>query len=93
LVAVSGTITPGTSILVSGGTTYAVVDEYGQIQPNGSIALGAGGTYSFGIPLIAARNGNDRDGRTYTIVVGSKDKIGNVGSCCAVVTVPHDRGK
>ena len=86
---VSGIITPGTSGLVS---AYGVIDEYGQIQPSGSIVLGAGGNYSFEISLIAARNGNDPDGRTYTIVVGAKDKMGNIGSCSAVVTVPHDQG-
>jgi hypothetical protein len=90
-VTVSGVITPGTSGLVSGGTTYAVIDEYSQVQPSGSIALGAGGSYSFGISLIAARKGSDQDGRTYTIMIGSKDTIGNVGSCSAVVTVPHDQ--
>lgn len=91
LVTVLGVITPGTSALVSGGTTYAVVDEYGQVQPNGSIALGVGGNYSFGVSLIAARNGNDKDGRTYTIMVHAVDQVGNVGSCVAVVTVPHDQ--
>jgi hypothetical protein len=92
LVTVSGIITPGTSGLAPGGTAYAVMDEYGQVQPSGGIALATGGAYSFGVSLIAARNGNDQDGRTYTIVVGGKDKIGNIGSCSAVVTVPHDQG-
>lgn len=89
-VTVSGSVTAGTSALVS--TAYAVSDEYGQVQPSGSIALGAGGSYSFGVSLIAARNGNDHDGRTYTIVVSSEDILGSVGSCSAVVTVPHDQG-
>jgi hypothetical protein len=90
-VTVSGVITPGTSALVPGGTTYAVTDEYGQVQPSGSVALGSGGSYSFGVSLIAARNGNDTDGRTYTITVFAQDKV-NVGTCSAVVTVPHDQG-
>ena len=77
LVTVSGTITPGTSGLVA--TTYAVNDTYGQVQPTGSIVLGVGGTYSFGVSLIASRNGKDKNGRTYTIMVGTKDIIGNVG--------------
>jgi hypothetical protein len=92
LVTVSGIVTPGTSALVPGGTAYAVIDEYGQVQPSGGFALGAGATYSFGVSLIAARNGSDKDGRTYTIVVGAKDNVGNVGSCSAVVSVPHDQG-
>lgn len=91
LVTVSGTITPGTQVIPSGGTGYAVADEYGQVQPSGNIALGVGGAYSFGVSLIAARNGDDQDGRTYTIAVGAKDNIGNIGSCSAIVTVPHDQ--
>lgn len=92
VVTVSGVVTPGTQTIPPSGTTYAVTDEYGQVQPTGNITLGAGGSYSFGVSLIAARNGNDRDGRAYTIVVSATDNIGNVGSCSAVVTVPHDQG-
>jgi virginiamycin B lyase len=91
-VTVSGTVTAGTSALAPGGTGYTVSDEYGQFQPSGSIALGAGGSYSFAVSLIAARNGNDKDGRTYTIVVNSQDISGKVGSCSSLVTVPHDQG-
>jgi len=90
VVTVSGTVTAGTQAIIA--SAYAVKDEYGQVQPNGSVTLLAGGAYSFGVLLVAARNGDDRDGRTYTIVVGAKDAIGNVGSCSAVVTVPHDQG-
>src|SRR5205823_4794705 len=61
-VTVSGIITPGTSDLVSGGTTYVVLDEYGQVQPSGGFTLGGGGVYSFNVSLLAARNGNDLDG-------------------------------
>jgi Putative Ig domain len=91
LVTVSGTLTAGTSALTS--TTYAVLDEYGQVQPSGNITLGAGGSYSFAVPLIASRNGYDLNGRTYTIRVGGTDSIGNVGLCSAIVTVPHDQGQ
>jgi probable HAF family extracellular repeat protein len=92
VVTVSGTITSDTTI-PPGGNTYAVIDEYGQVQPTGSITLSADGSYSFGVSLVASRNGNDQDGRTYTIVVSSRDTIGNNASCSAVVTVPHDQGK
>jgi virginiamycin B lyase len=89
---VSGIVTAGTSALAPGGTGYTVNDEYGQVQPSGSVALGSGGSYSFAVSLIAARDGNDKDGRTYTIVVNSQDISGKVGSCSSVVTVPHDQG-
>ena len=92
LVTVSGSIVSGTQDIASGRAAYAVADEYGQVQPNGSIALGVSGRYSFGVSLIAARNGADQDGRSYTISVGARDKLGNLGSCTALVTVPHDQG-
>lgn len=92
VVTISGRVTAGTSALLRGGTTYAVTDEYGQVQPSGGIILGDGGNYSFGVSLIAARNGGDKNGRTYTIVVHAYDNVGNVGSCSVVVTVPHDQG-
>lgn len=90
-VTVSGNISAGTSALTT--TSYAVHDEYGQVKPRGSITLGPTGSYTFAVPLIAARNGDDPDGRTYTINVTGSDKIGNVGACSAVVTVPHDQGQ
>ena len=86
-------ITAGTQNIPAGGTTFAVADEYGQHQPTGSIAVAADSSYSFTVPLIAAREGSDLDGRTYTINVIAADAIGNVGSCAAVVTVPHDQGQ
>jgi probable HAF family extracellular repeat protein len=91
-VTVSGTITDGTSGVDPSGATYAVSDEYGQVQPSGGVTIGADGSYSFGVSLIAARDGSDKDGRTYTIVVRGKDIAGNIGSCLTVVTVPHDQG-
>jgi hypothetical protein len=91
MVTVSGMITAGTSALTA--TTYSVQDEYSQVQPSGNIALGTGGSYSLQIPLIAARNGGDLDGRTYTVRILGRDTLGNVGACSAMVTVPHDQGK
>jgi hypothetical protein len=92
IVTVSGTVTPGTLGVAAGGTTYAVVDSEGQLQPSGNFAVGTGGSYSFGVSLIAARNGDDRAGRTYTIMVSARDAMGNLGSCSVKVTVPHDQG-
>ena len=91
-VTVAGSIIQGTSAIASGRTKYAVIDAYGEDEPNGNFALGVNGSYSFGVPLIAARNGNDKNGRMYTITVSATVEIGNVGSCSAVVRVPHDQG-
>jgi hypothetical protein len=43
--------------------------------------------------LPASRNDTDKDGRTFTITVGAKDKAGNPASQSVVVTVPHDQAK
>jgi len=42
------------------------------------------------IELIPWRNGDDKDGRIYTIKVVVTDKAGNFATKQAVVIVPHD---
>jgi hypothetical protein len=68
---------------------YQVIDEYGQVQPSGSVTLDEGGQYAFTVALPASRNGNDRDGRRYTITVSATDQAGNRGDALTLVTVPH----
>jgi len=90
-VTISGTITDTESGVDAHSLTFSERDEYGEVQPAGATTLGAGGTFSFTVSLRAARQGPDRDGRRYTVVVRAKDNAGNQGSSSAVVTVPHDR--
>jgi glycosidase len=92
-VAVSGAITDSLSGVDPSTAAFAVVDEYGSVQPNGPVRLGFGGSYSFTVLLQASRNGNDKDGRHYTITVSAQDFAGNLGSAATIVTVPHDQGK
>jgi hypothetical protein len=68
---------------------YQVIDEYGQIQPSGTFTPEADGSYAFTVELQASRNGNDRDGRHYTIEVSATDEAGNLGSASTTVTVPR----
>ena len=91
-VIISGTITDAGSGVDAGTAAYAVTDEYGQVQPKGSVTLRPDGRYSFTIQLQASRNGNDQNGRKYIITVGAKDNDGNMGSAATGVTVPHDQG-
>jgi len=74
-------------------TTYAVTDEYGSVQPSGSVTLGSTSSYSFTIQLQASRNKDDTDGRQYIITVSAQDNAGNTGSGATGVTVPHDQGQ
>jgi len=91
-VTISGTIIDTGSGVNLGSAAYSVADEYGQVQPAGSITLGAGGSYSYTILLQASRRGSDLNGRQYSITVSASDNAGNEGSKSTVVTVPHDRG-
>ena len=90
-VTISGSTTDTESGVDAQSLTFLVRDEYGEVQPAGAITLGADGTFSFSVSLQAARQGSDRDGRQYTVVVLATDNAGNQGSSSAVVTVPHDR--
>lgn len=92
-VTMAGTITDAASGVHVRTATYAVIDEYGSVQPSGNVTLGANGHYSFTVPLQASRNGNDTDGRQYTITVSAQDQAGNTGSASTGVTVPHDQGQ
>jgi hypothetical protein len=91
-VGVSGTVTDSQSGVNLSSGIFTVTDEYGTVQPSGSFNINAGGSYSFAVSLKASRNGNDKDGRQYTIAVQAKDKAGNVGSASVGVVVPHDQG-
>jgi hypothetical protein len=94
-VQVSGTITDeadGSGVNAS-SAAFVVLDEYGEIQPHGSLTLGTEGQYAFTVALKASRKGNDRDGRHYTITVSATDQAGNLGGASTRVTVPHDQGQ
>jgi hypothetical protein len=93
-VTISGTIRDANSGVNASTTAYAVEDEYANVEPSGGpFSLGEDGSYSFTIDLHASRNGNDRDGRHYTITVSAHDTEGNEGVGTAIVTVPHDQGQ
>jgi len=72
---------------------FAVTDEYGTVQPTGSITVRPDGRFTLIVSLVASRIDSDKDGRTYTVVVTGRDFAGNAGSARAIVTVPHDQRK
>ncbi|NJD90723.1 MAG: hypothetical protein FIA91_04280 [Geobacter sp.] len=66
--------------------TVSVADEYGKYNIQG---LRFGDT----IMLEASRDGNDMDGRVYTITAVVTDMAGNKTTKSTTVIVPHDMGK
>ncbi|MFH1338997.1 MAG: thrombospondin type 3 repeat-containing protein [Candidatus Omnitrophota bacterium] len=83
-VTIAGEATDNLSGIAS--TAFKVEDEYDTIEP---------AIFDFGsiIPLDAWRDGNDLDGRTYTISVTAKDKADNEAASSTTVICPHDQRK
>jgi hypothetical protein len=91
-VTISGTITESGSGCTLKTATYAVKDEYGEVQPSGPVTLSATGAYSFTVLLQASRLGTDANGRLYTVTVSASNNAGKTGSQAGTIVVPHDRG-
>ena len=77
-VTISGNATDNLSGISS--ASYNVIDEYGLTQPSGPVTVLANGSYSFTLSLPASKNGPDKDGHLYTIVVSALDRAGNAAS-------------
>jgi len=90
-VTLSGTLTVAPCAATVTSLGYAVVDEYGLVQPAGPIVPDADGAFSVSVPLQASRRGDDRDGRQYTIRVTATNGTGGRATATSVVTVPHSR--
>jgi len=76
---VNVTVTGSVTDAVSGvsNASYNVIDEYGTMQPSGAVTVQPNGSYSFTLSLPSNRQGNDKDGHLYTIVVTGIDQAGN----------------
>ena len=55
------------------------------------MSVNANGTYAFVVKLEAYRNGNDSNGRVYTITVTATDASGRTTATSTVVLVPHNQ--
>jgi uncharacterized lipoprotein YddW (UPF0748 family) len=72
--------------------TYVVTDEYGAALgiPARTLA-GPSASWSDVVAVLAARRGDDRDGRLYRIRATLTDAAGHTTTATADVLVPHDR--
>ena len=84
-VTISGNVTDAVSGLASAG--FNVIDEYGNTQPSGSVTVQGNGSYSFTLSLPATKQGNDKDGHLYTIVVSASDQAGNSASATTTLRI------
>ncbi len=84
-VTISGNVTDALSGV--GSASFNVVDEYGVTQPSGPVTVQANGSYSFTLSLPATKNGSDKDGHLYTIVVTASDRAGNSASATTTLRI------
>ena len=86
---VTVTISGNTTDALSGlsNASFNVIDEYGVTQPSGSVIVQADGNYSFVLTLPATKNGPDKDGHLYTIVVSASDQAGNSASATTTLRI------
>jgi Tol biopolymer transport system component len=91
-VTISGKMADNLSGIDPSTTVFAVSDQYGAVQPSGIVSVAADGSYSIQLPLEARRDGQDPNGRLYTITISAQDKAGNQSSSQTTVFVPHDQG-
>lgn len=84
----------GKAVLPQGCTLveigYAIDDEYGVYTSVGTLEPDSDGTFSLAVPVEAWREGQDKDGRHYTITLYAKDEAGTGTGDVLFVTVPHD---
>ena len=66
--------------------TFAVTDEYGQVEPQGTFSIRQDGRYSF-VVWLETRRADDRDGRQFLITVTAEDEDGHVGIASTTVTI------
>jgi hypothetical protein len=76
-VTISGTIKDSLSGVDLTTAKFAVLDEYGRVQPSGQVTIASDGSYSFTVGLRTFIRLNDTDGRQYTIRVRASDNAGN----------------
>ena len=86
------TVTVNLADSLSGQQGFVLASTTNNEPDAGAIQGFLVGTSSTAGSLKADRLGNG-NGRVYTLTYQGKDNAGNVATCVATVTVPHDRGK
>ncbi|MBI3821555.1 MAG: hypothetical protein HY289_02625 [Planctomycetes bacterium] len=89
---VTGLITDSISGIDRTSATFTTIDSYGKVQPSGTIVVNADGSFSFKVSLEARRNGQDKAGRLYTIIISARNLAGELATMQFTILVPHDQG-
>lgn len=73
---------------------YNLSDEYAEYEKDEApVSVNPDGSFSASVKVLASRNGEDKDGRTYTVVFGAENAAGeNEGDATSIV-IAHDNRK
>jgi uncharacterized lipoprotein YddW (UPF0748 family) len=83
----------GDSVSGLANVSYVVTDEYGMALTIPLRALtGSSSAWSDVLGVEAQRQGNDHDGRIYTVAATITDVAGNTATAATRIVVPHDQG-
>ncbi len=83
----------GTVVLAEGCTlfdaSYTLDDEYNELSAQGELTVNEDGSFSLAVPVTAWRDGQDRDGRHYTVTLSVENEAGPV-ELPVEAFVPHN---
>ena len=74
-------------------TRYQLIDEYGELDKVKFFEADENGAFNVAIPLIASRDGKDKDGRLYTVKFMAESEAGAAESAETSIVVAHDNRK
>jgi hypothetical protein len=93
-VTVSGTVqTASDSVLCAVDSAwYVLEDSYAELDGTGAVTVQNDGTFSIDLVVEASREGDDREGRVYTVTLFAQNSAGVGSSGAFYVKVNHDQG-
>ena len=72
---------------------FELTDEYGELDRTEVLEIDDVGAFSVAVPMVASRQGNDKDGRLYTVKFFADNESGVGESPETNVVVLHDNRK
>lgn len=72
---------------------YRLTDEYGEMDKEEMVVVNGDGSFSASVPMLVARNGNDKDGRLYEVKFMAENESGVSESPAIDFVVTHDNRK
>jgi len=72
---------------------YILSDEYGELDQSEPMQLAENGNFRVEVPVLASRQGGDKDGRLYTVTFGADNEAGTAIGGEQRIVISHDNRK